>query len=300
MSKSKGKRKPSRHSTKPRLPWLRSLRTWIAVAWVGTFAVIAYGLRQLEPYAQRINFGDTAVEWVGVPDWLNDEDWQHVLPELETRINLHPDTDPYDDRVCSYVAERLVGSSWIAAVRRVSKQSDGRVKVHADFRKPFAMVERNGVAYLVDNEGVRLPRQWASSGFNRGGWLAIRGIMARVPETGQRWAGDDVAAGLKLARFLYRAEAANRTPFRNGIKAIDVGNFEGRKHPRAGRLQLVTINPQSYIHWGLPPGEEYGIESSAELKLAMLCKLYAAEGHLPDKGPIDLRAEDGIGLGDPD
>lgn len=300
MSKRKSRRKPDRRVT-PRVPWpLRSLRLWMFVAWIGTFTVIAYGLHELEPFAQRANTPDTVIEWVGVPEWLNDANWQHVLPELEARINLHPDTDPYDDRVCPYVAERLAGSAWVAAVRRVSKQSDGRVKVRAEFRKPFAMIERDGIAYLVDQEGVRLPLQYASSGLNRGGWLAIRGVASRVPELGRPWPGDDVAGGLKLARFLYRAETAGRTPFRDEIRAIDVRNFDGRKSQWAGRLQLVTINPRSYIHWGLPPGEEYDIESSAELKLAMLGELYLAEGHLPDQGPIDLRAEDGIALGDPE
>ena len=271
----------------------------MAAAWIGTFAVMAYGLHELDPYARRANKAETVIEWVGAPEWLNDENWRHVLPKLEARIDLHPDTDPYDDRVCPYVAERLTGSSWIAAIRRVSKQSDGRVKVHADFRKPFAMIEQSGVAYLVDETGVRLPQQWASSGLNRSGWMAIRGVAARPPEAGERWPGDDVAAGLKLARFLYWAEMKDRIPFRDEIKAIDVSNFEGRKSPRAGRLQLVTINPQSYIHWGLPPGEEYDIETTAEMKLAMLCRLHAAEDRLPNKGPIDVRAEDAVVLGDP-
>ena len=297
---SKIRRKARRRSTGPILPWLRSARTWMAIAWMGTFTVIAYGLNRLDPYAQRIITGETGVVWVEPPSWLAEENWQYVLPELEERLNLHPETNPYDDRVCPYVAEQLAGSSWIAQVRRVTKQNDGLVKVYADFRKPFALVEQAGVAYLVDAAGVRLPKEWAARSVNRGGWLTIRGVAARVPQRGQRWAGEDVAAGLKLARFLYAAENAGKADFRDEIMAIDVGNFKGRRNPRAGRLQLVTINPQSYIHWGLPPGEEYGIESSAELKLEFLRELYARDGRLPDQGPIDIRAEDVIGLGDPD
>jgi hypothetical protein len=303
VSRSKGRRSPDGRR-RLRAPWpLRSLQAWMGAAWIGTFAVMAYGLHQLEPYAQRMNTANTVIEWVATPEWLNDQNWRHVLPELEAHVNLHPDTDPFDDRVCPYVAERLKGSPWISTVRRVSKQSDGRVKVSADFRKPFAMIECRGIAYLVDETGVRLPQQWASRGLNRGGWMAIRAVAAPPPPPGERWPGEDVAAGLKLASFLYRAETKDRIPFRDEIRAIDVGNFDGRRNPRAGRLQLVTTNPQSYIHWGLPPGEEYGydgnIESTAEMKLAMLCRLHAAEGHLPDKGPIDVRAEDAIVLGDP-
>jgi hypothetical protein len=268
VSKRKGRRKPHARGAGYVLGPLGSLRFWMLVAWVGTFAVIAYGLHGLEPYARRACTADTAIEWVGVPEWLNDENWRDILPELEARINLHPDSDPYDDRVCPYVAERLIGSSWVAAVRRVSKQNDGRVKILADFRKPFAMIERNGIAYLVDREGVRLPQQWATSGLNRGGWLVIRGGAARVPKLGQRWPGEDVAAGLKLVQFLYRAEAAGRMPFRDEIRAIDVSNFDGRKSPWAGRLRLITTNPRTDIHWGLPPGEEYDIESCGRKTLS--------------------------------
>lgn len=300
MKRSRARRNARRRAPGPRLKLLRSLRMWMAIAWLGTFAVIAYGLHELEPYAQRTNTSDTAVEWVGVPGWLRDANWKHVLPQLEARIDLHPRTDPYHDSVCSYVAARLAGSAWVDRVRRVTKQTDGRVKVWADFRKPSAMVERDGVAYLVDELGVRLPEQWAVSGLNRAGWFAIRGVSAAVPRPGKRWGGEDLTAGLKLARFLYQTKSSGQLPFRGSIRAIDVSNYRGKKDPRGGRLQLVTINPQSYIHWGLPPGEEYDIESSAELKLAMLRKLYAVEGRLPDQGPIDVRGDDGIGLGGPD
>lgn len=300
MSRVRAKRSSSRHARRTRLGWLRSARTWMLVAWLGTFAAVAYGLQQLEPYAWRIDTGDMVVEWVGPAPWLHEANWEHVLPELEARIDLDPRTDPYDERVCPWVASRLAGSAWVERVRRVTKQSDGRVKIDADLRKPFAMVECGRTAYLVDDAGVRLPEQWASRDVNRRGWLVIRGVGGPVPRPGEPWPGEDLAAGLKLARFLYRAEAVGRVPFRESIAAIDVGNFRGRQSPRAGWLQLVTINPRSYIHWGLPPGEEFDIESSAELKLAMLCKLYVADGRFPETGWIDVRADDGIGFGGPE
>jgi hypothetical protein len=283
----------------PRLKLLRSPRTWITVAWLGTFAVVAYGLHELEPYVHRISTSDMVVEWIGTPEWLHDANWKHVLPQLEARINLHPKTDPYDKRVCPYVAERLAGSSWVERLRRVTKQIDGRVKVYADFRKPFAMVERNGIAYLVDETGVRLPEQWASKDINRAGWWLIQGAAEPVPEPGQRWPGEDLAAGLKLARFLYRAESGGALPFRDALRAIDVSNFGGRMDAWAGRLQLVTINPESCIHWGYPPGEEYDTESSAERKLQHLRTAYQ-KGRLPDRKPIDVRDEDRIGWVEPE
>jgi hypothetical protein len=301
VSRAKRRRTSTRQrSSQPRRGWLPSWRLWIVAGWLGALGAAAYGLNRLEPYVRGINTAPMTIEWVGVPEWLADENWIHILPQLDQRINLDPKSDPYDERVCPYVAERLSGSAWVERVRRVSKQIDGRVKIYADFRKPFTMIEDAGTAYLVDDLGVRLPGEWNAARLNRVGWLVIQGVGLPVPKVGERWGGADLAAGLKLARFLYQAEKDGQMPFRGSIRAIDVRNFAGRINPRAGRLQLVTINPGSYIHWGLPPGEEYGIESSAELKLAMLCRLYAAEGRLPTRGPIDVRADDGIGLGEPD
>jgi hypothetical protein len=289
VSRAKHRRRLGENASRPRLKRLRSPRLWMSIAWLGTFAVVAYGLHQLEPYARGTNTSDTLLEWVRTPAWLHDANWQHVLPGLETRIQLHPDTDPYDARVCPYVAGRLARSPWVARVPRVTKQSNGRVKVWADFHKPFAMVERDRVAYLVDDEGVRLPEQWLAKNVNRRGWWLIEGVAQAGPKPGERWPGEDLAAGLKLARFLYRAEASGKLPFRDALHSIDVSNFDGNQNPWAGRLKLVTINPESCIHWGYPPGEEYDSESSAERKLQHLRTAHQM-GRLPGTKPLDIRA----------
>ena len=204
----------------------------MALAWLGTFGAAAYGLHQLEPYAERVSTADVLIEWVAPPQWLNDENWSHLLPELEKRIDLDPRTDTYDDRVCAWVAERLAESAWIERVQRVTKQQDGRVRIQADFRKPFAMVERDGIAYLVDDRGMRLPTpEWPASRVNRAGWFVLRGVKSPPKIPGQRWPGEDLEAGLKLAAFLHHAEAVGRLPFRDEITAIDVSNFRGQNDP---------------------------------------------------------------------
>lgn len=299
MSKTRSKRRKSKPSSKQHWAPLRSARVWMAIGWVGVFAAAAYGLHRLEPHARGLNTNPTVIEWASAPKWLGDENWKPILQDLEARIDLPEDADIFDDRVCAYVAEQLADSAWIDRVRKVTKQQDGRVRIYADFRKPFAMIERDTFVYLVDARGVRLPFRYYSRDVNRRGWFVIEGARAEAPSPGERWAGGDVAAGLKLAEYLCQAEIAGKTPFRDSITAIDVGNHKGRKNPRGGWLRLVTINPQSYIHWGLAPGEEYGVESSAELKLAMLSQLYRSDGMLPDRGPIDVRDDDAVIFGEP-
>ena len=289
----------SKKNAEPRLRFLTSLRTWIVVAWIGTFSVVAYGLHQLEDYAYDVSVVDARIEWANPPQWLSEANWQHVLPSLERQINLPEETDLYLDSVCPYVAEGLAGSAWIEELQRITKQSDGTIRIFAKFRKPFAMIERHGTAYLVDRHGVRLPEQWSAGALNRGGWIVIRGVEVAVPNPGEKWDGEDLAAGLKLAAFLYQMETAGQLPFRDEIRAIDVSNFDGRRNRRDGHLQLVTTNAGSYIHWGMAPGAEYGVEATAGRKLAMLRELYARAGRFPDRGPIDVRGEDGIRFGQP-
>jgi len=167
--------------------WLRSGRLWSALAWTAALGAAAWGLAALEPRVRRINTAPTVIEWVGVPEWLNYESFRDVLPALEQAVGLDPQTDPYDPRVCPYVAERVAASPWVAGVYRVSKQADGRVRVRAEFRKPFAWVRKGLVAYLVDEHGVRLPREVAAADINRSDWWVIEGVAA--PALGRRGAG---------------------------------------------------------------------------------------------------------------
>lgn len=300
MRRSRSGKKTPKPKAAPHWAPLRSARVWMALVWIGAFAAIAYGLNRLEPHVHSINVSPTVIEWADAPEWLRDDSFATVLPGLEARIDLSEDADIYSDRVCAYVGEQLADSAWVGGIRRVTKQQNGHVRIYADFRKPFAMVDSGGFAYLVDERGVRLPLRWDSHSINRQGWFVIEGVSAPPPNPGERWAGGDIAAGLELADFLYKAETAGRMVFRDSIRAIDVGNYNGRRDARAGWLRLVTINPRSYIHWGLAPGEEYGVESSAELKLAKLSKWYRSDGKLPDRGPMDVRYDDAIAFGEPE
>ncbi len=296
MSRSVRKKKGRSARARPSAGHGRSAAVSVALLWLVSLLGAGYGLHRLDPYVRRNNRVPTRIEWSGVPQWLTEPYWKHILARLENRVALDPLTDPYDAHVCEYVGRRLAGSAWVERVRRVSVQADGRVVVSAEFRKPFAMIERNGVAYLVDSAGVRLPMGFRSRSVNREGWLVIEGVAARPPEPGQRWIGRDAAGGLRLARFLVNAEESGNLTFRKEIVAIDVSNFDGRRDRRAGDLQIVVRNPQCLIHWGLAPGEEGGVEASPQRKLAMLNALYAARGGFPDR-PIDVRSADAILLG---
>lgn len=301
MSRFKASRRPARSARKRSsgLGVSRATlwRTGVVLAWVGTFAGAAFGLHQLESYQRTLAARQpTQLRWTALPAWLEDPRQEHLLAEIEAQAGLRTDDDLFEPTLCERVARNLERSPWVGDVHRVWKQPGGTVRVEASFRKPLTMAAKDGMAYLVDNNGVRLPLQQRAAHIKPGKWIMVRGVGGRVPPVGEQWQGEHLAAGLKLASFLDRAEVAGRLSFRTSLLAVDVGHFDSRT---GGGLRVITINPRSYIHWGLPPGEECGIEASAEEKLEALNGLYAKTGCLPDRGPIDVRPQDRILIGEP-
>lgn len=262
-----------------------------ALLWLGGAAALALGLGKLDAYVQAtLPVGAaTRLVWADAwPDWMREHpEWRTaIIQEVESRIfpAFGPRTQIYDPHVCAFVAERAGLSQWVERVRRVTKHADGRVLIDAEFRRPFAAVEQDGWCYVVDPRGTVLPSEPATPGEAvAAGWIVIRGAQRRVQSYGEVWPGDDVAAGLKLADAIYRTMGKE---LRGEIVAIDVSRFD----PKVGGLRLATRNPQSYIIWGLAPGEEYGVEAAAGEKIGGLQTVFELHGNrLPDRGPIDIR-----------
>jgi hypothetical protein len=301
VSRLKASRRPARPSRKRSggLGVSRATlwRTGVVLTWVGTFVGAAFGLHQLDSHQRALAAREpTQLRWTALPPWLEDPRQQGLLSEIEAQAGLRADNDLFEPALCERLARNLKRSPWVEDVHRVWKQPGGTVRVHASFRKPLTMAAKDGMAYLVDKSGVRLPLQQRAAHIKPGKWIIVRGVGGRVPPVGEQWQGEDLAAGLRLANFLDRAEVGGRLSFRTSLLAVDVGHFDSRT---GGGLRVITINPRSYIHWGLPPGDEYDIEASAERKLEALNGLYAKTGCLPDRGPIDVRPQDRILIGEP-
>ncbi len=272
-------------------------RTWIILGWTVSLGLLLWGTNQLHGYVYTLQPADgVRIEWMDPPAWFRLTDSQHILDDLNAAVKLNPNTDIYDPRVCPFVAQQLAASPWVACVDRVSKQPDGRVRVWATYREPFAFIQAGGIAYRVDRDGYRLPlpetfyvdfiqdRFWNE-------WFRITGVDTAPPAVGQQWPGEDVQAALNLVAFLRNAATRGEVPFRSSIRAIDVSNYDRREDGFAGEIQLRTLYPRYPIHWGVAPGEESGVEPPARRKLQMLAAYYAEQGRLPEK-IIDVRYTD--------
>jgi hypothetical protein len=269
------------------------MRVVMVVLWAITLAGTGYGLKRADAAAAKVVQSETRIEWVNKPGWLDGEEWRDELADLERIHGIYPDTDILDPRVASYVGERLRASPWIERLDRVTTLNDGRIRVYATFRRPFTLVESDGMAYLIDENGVRLPKQRRVSEIDYQQWLTIQGVREPLPPIGQVWSGNDLADGIKLMKWLTRArpfDPTNPPAIRSHLRSISVSNHGRRKSRWDGELQLVTINPKANIHWGMPPQEEYAIEAPAQKKLAGLL-LPEALAWIQSGQSIDLRGE---------
>lgn len=277
-------------------------RGFSALLWTASLSAVVFGLREVDVQARQLGpnerAADVRIEFVDVPAWLREPGNRDILEEVAETAEYRSDQGIHSARLCEDVGLSLERSAWLKSVRQVEKRSDGLVRVSATFRAPLTMVVRGGWAYLVDEAGVRLPRQVLIDFVPRADWILLTGSQGAIPKVGETFNGPDVAAGLRLIKTLVERAALGMLRARTDLRAVDVSNYKGRADARDAWIRIATSSPESYIRWGLPPGEEYGIEASAEMKLAVLEELCRRNGgNLPKIGPVDVRNDDRVILG---
>ncbi len=251
---------------------------------------LVYGVGAAEDGAREIERRTpTRLEWVTLPNWLLDPMQRDILLDISAQADVAQSDDVFEAGLAERVAYNLNNCSWIESVRRVSVRNSA-VRVDAVFRTPLTLVAFGDTAYLVDDKGVRLPRQVLAANVDPREWIVLAGVRGPVPPVGESWNGKEVADGLALVRALLQRAASGQLACRGELKAVDVSNYDGRVNALHGRLRIVTTAPDLIVHWGLPVGEEYGVECGARHKLERLDYLARTnEGRLPRLGNIDLR-----------
>ena len=114
----------------------------------------------------------------------------------------------------------------------------------------------------------------------------IEGVTHAPPETGAKWAGADLLAGLELVKLLYGRDYAEE------VEKVDVSNFGGRQKAINPQLVLVTrYNTQ--VRWGQPvtvPQDDFSPEVPAAQKLAFMQAICQEKGRVDGKYEwVDIR-----------
>jgi hypothetical protein len=188
-----------------------------------------------------------------------------------------------DHELVAEVGQTLEHNAWVKEVKQVKrvygKSAGDTVEVDCEFRAPIALVAARNEYILVDGDGVRLPEKFGPSTLPRillgpDGKMNLRiieGVAAMPPFVdGQKWVGDDLAAGLDMAKLLYGR------PFTEEIERINVANFKGRKNPRDGQIVLIT-KYRSEVRWGEPIKLPFYAELPPVQKLerlGLICQKY--------------------------
>jgi len=191
------------------------------------------------------------------PVWMSDSLADQIIKAAKP-LGLH---SVFDHQLLVDTATSLQSSPWVKkvnAVRRLYDQSPGdTLEIDCDFRIPTALVKWADVYWLVDNDGFMLPASYSRQQLDRittaaDGKLNLRVIegIAHAPMVpGELWPGDDLAAGLEMARTL-----ANRD-YTEQITTIDVSNYSGRLDRRDSQVVLLT-KFDTQIRWGRPPSSK--------------------------------------------
>lgn len=313
---------PGRKGKRSRLPRI-VLLACVVVACAGA---TAFGFRALESHVAGPQAPQTPmsvrVRLTDIPFWMPQSLGYRIAQAL-TPENM----DFRDFKLTETVYARAAASPWVRQVQRVTKRNTddplvGVLEVSAEFRRPVAVVTcRDGRGVYVDEEGVRLPDEAnrpqapkfvatvadpasgsprkiyftsraevpASLSVNRCYYLTISGVGELPPTEGSLWKGEDLAAGLRLAKILYDR------PYATQVSEIDVGNFGGRLHKGESHIRLIAQmkdREPTDIRFGrfALPGGDY--EISTERKIEYLDKYVAQFGALAGHHRyIDLRLD---------
>jgi len=234
------------------------------------------GLVFLDKYVNKaVSTTVTAIELVNPPAWLN---------------------QPLKDRICAVAAAgtqgrkvdentaRLVQAglqqklAWLANVR--VQAAPDRILVHADYRKPIALVKVGLRKFYVDAERVVLdfvPMPNLPI-------VNVKGLspIMSIPAIGQDWQRDDLAEAIAILVRLDRMDklVTPDKPLLGEIDSIDVGNFKGRQDKRFPHIVLYAKDSTEII-WGAEVGtwSQY-FEAKDEEKLAKLYNYYKQRGSL--------------------
>jgi hypothetical protein len=256
----------------------------------GLILIIIATRRYIE---QRVDapVGPLNVVLLNKPAWMSDFLAQQIAATVPSATGSAFDRDLLVD-----ATRALVANPWVRDVHQVRRAYGQRpgdtLEVDCEFRAPIALVKWGEYYWLVDGDGVKLPEQFTASHvprivIGRDGKLNIRiieGVRQPPAATGEKWAGQDLAAGLGMVKLLFGK------PYAEEIVAVNVSNFAGRKDPREAEIVLRT-KFGSEVRWGLPlDAKDFFAEVPVAQKLDDLIAVRQQYGRVDAGQPwIDVR-----------
>lgn len=223
-----------------------------------------------------------------IPSWMNanfSNDIRHVAT-----LNEH--YGMYENNLTQKIAEIYGGIALVKKVDSIKRVFPNTLNIKLVLRKPVAIVKSGKTNYLVDDEGVLLPKEYYQSQNSEYDTPCIQSNkFARLPLYGNTWNDKGIEAGIELIKFL----RANNIHNLFKVVAVDVSNVCKRRVTGKSDLILWTEN-NTQIRWGCSPLCKEPNELSNEEKLQNLLSIAKVEGTgLKEMEYVDVRWRKPVG-----
>ncbi|HWE94829.1 MAG TPA: hypothetical protein VG269_12765 [Tepidisphaeraceae bacterium] len=279
---------------------LRRSGIHLAIACV-FFGAIGVGFYYVKQYVDREVAMPTEPPTIVIknrPHWMSDFLVQRIAATARPS-GLH---SAYDHDMLVQARKALETNPWVSKVyevRRAYREKPGdTLEIDCEYRVPVALVKWGLFYWLVDGNGFKLPEAYEPADVPKivvvdAGRIDIRiidGVKRPPPEKpGQKWVGEDLAAGLEMIRLL------SDKPYAQDILKVSVANFN---NPREPHVVLLT-KYGTEVRWGRTPSEldrEPFMEVSTARKLDRLKRLYNQYGRVDAGhiGGLDIRFDDSV------
>ncbi len=231
------------------------------------------------------------------PPWMSD----FLAGQIAKLARPAGTRSAFDHKLLVETHTALKTNPWIKSIKQVRRVYGQRpadtLEIDCEYRAPVALVKWGDFYWLVDGDSVKLPEAYTAQQVpqivvGRDNQLAIRivqGVKQPPAEPGNRWDGEDLAAGLEMVKLLFHK------PYAEEIAKVDVSNFAGRKDKKEAQVVLIT-KYATEVRWGRPlSANDFFVEAAPAQKLKYLQAIYEQVGRVDGNHPwIDLRFCDDV------
>jgi hypothetical protein len=265
----------------------------VAALVLGMFFLVNYTKKYIETEVP-VPSGSLKVAIVNKPVWMSD----YLAEQIAATVPKNSSSAFDHDLLVATVA-KLAKNPWVARVnqvRRVYGQAPGdTLEVDCDFRTPIALVKWGDNYWLVDNDGYVLPEKFKAGDLDkitigrdgRTSFRIVQGVHMAPPESGKKWVGSDLAAGLDLVKLFYGKL------YLDDVTRVDVTNYGGRVR-RADPQVVLQTRYGSAVWWGRPlTAKDSLVEIRADRKLEILRAVVQQHGRIDaSQAYVDVRYDD--------
>ena len=264
---------------------------WFVVC-VGIFISVIWGINRVWCSITDLNIFKVSPSTFSfssnTPTWMTNRfyhDIKHVAA-LRDQYGI------YERNLTQKIADIYGGVVLIKKVDSITRIFPNQLNIKFELRKPAAVIKNGSSTYLVDDEGVLLPKEYYALPNAEYDSPCIRSNkLSRLPLYGSKWDDRGVKAGIELVKFLRINNIHNLFK----IVTVDVSNVCKRRVSGKSDIVLWTEN-NTQIRWGCSPLCKEPDELSDEEKLQNLLSIAKSEGtNLKQMEYVDVRFKKPVG-----